>query len=154
MTRKIVGIAVAVLVLAVGATVALAAHERNEWQKDPVGHMVRHMAHRLDLTDAQQTQVRQIIEAERPNFQPLVQQMLAGRQQMMAAEKDGFDEAKVRAVANQQAQNIAAMIVIKERVQNKVYQILTPEQRIKFDQMRQQRIDRIQQWLAKSAPAS
>jgi periplasmic protein CpxP/Spy len=154
MKRKIVGIAVAAFVLMIGVTAALAAHERGEWQKDPVGHMVRHMSRRLDLSDAQQTQVRSILEAERPNVQPLVQQLLEGRRQMAAAEKDGFDEAKVRTIAAQQAQNITELIVIKERVQSKVYQVLTPEQRTKFDQMRQQRIDHMQQWLSKSAPAS
>jgi protein CpxP len=155
MSRKVLAIIIAAFLVLIGVTAALAQHERSAWQKDPVGHMVAHMARKLDLTDAQQTQIKSIIEAERPNLQPLLQEMLQNHQQMVSVEKEGFDEAKVRSVATQQAQTIADLIVIKERIQNKIYQqVLTPDQRVKFDQMQQKRMDRMQQWLSKSAPAS
>ena len=46
------------------------------------GHMLGYLAHKLDLTDAQQAQVKEILAKEKPAFQPLMLQMAQNRQQM------------------------------------------------------------------------
>lgn len=95
------------------------------------------IADHLGLTDAQKTEIKSIISAERPTVEPLVRQLAATRKQLRNVSKDGkFDEAQVRGLASQQAQTITELIVAKERVKSKIYNVLTPEQRTKADKMR------------------
>ena len=55
-----------------------------------------------------------------------------------------YDEAKVRTVANNQAQVIAQLLMEKEKIISNVYQnVLTPDQRVKADALRQRMADRI-----------
>jgi len=107
------------------------------------GHHMGFIAHKLGLSDAQKTQIRSMIQAERPNFQPLVKQLAANHQQMLVATRGGsFDEAQVRTLANQQAQTLAELMVVRERLIAKAYNtVLTPEQRTKADTLRQQMFD-------------
>ena len=48
-----------------------------------------------------------------------------------------FNETQVRILANQKAQAMADLIVARERVQSKVFAVLTPEQQSKLNQMRE-----------------
>ncbi|MGB7926462.1 MAG: Spy/CpxP family protein refolding chaperone [Pyrinomonadaceae bacterium] len=95
------------------------------------------IAERLGLTDAQKTEIKSIIVAERPAAEPLIRQLVATRKQLRDASSGGnFDEAEVRNLASRQAQTITELIVTRERVKSKIYNVLTPEQRAKADQMR------------------
>ena len=98
-----------------------------------VGRMTRH----LDLTEAQQTQVKAILEAERVKVAPLFARATKNRQQLRDSTASGkFDEAQVRSLAALQAQTMTEMIVEKERVKARIYnEVLTPEQRVKADQL-------------------
>jgi Spy/CpxP family protein refolding chaperone len=147
MKTKYLAIALA-LVIAAGGVTAVWAHAR---AGGPHGMMFgRHMgwiAWRLNLSDTQKTQIQSIIQAERPNFAPLVKQLAADHQQMLVATRGGsFDEAQVRTLANQQAQTLAELMVIRERVIAKAYNtVLTPDQKTKADALRQHMLDRISQ---------
>jgi Spy/CpxP family protein refolding chaperone len=103
------------------------------------------IARKLDLTDTQKAQIQSIIQAERPNFEPLVKQLASTHQQMLAATHGGsFDEAQVQTFANQEAQTLADVMVIRERVISKVYNtVLTSDQKTKADALRQQMLDRM-----------
>jgi Spy/CpxP family protein refolding chaperone len=80
-----------------------------------------------------------------------MQQLASQRQQMLAATQNGqFDEAKVQAIAGQQGQTLANLIVLRQELQSKIYGLLTPEQRTKFDQMQQRRLEHMQKWLGSS----
>jgi Spy/CpxP family protein refolding chaperone len=95
------------------------------------------VAERLGLTDAQKTEIKSILVAERPVAEPLFRQLVATRKQLRNMTGGGsFDEAQVRSLASQQAQTITELIVTKERVKSKVYQVLTPEQRATAEKMR------------------
>jgi Spy/CpxP family protein refolding chaperone len=98
------------------------------------------MAWKLDLTDAQQQQIRTMAKAEWPSVEPSLQKLADGQKQMLAATQGGsFDEAKVTAIAGEQSQTFAELLVTKERFVSQVYtNVLTPEQRTKADAMRQQ----------------
>jgi len=117
------------------------------------GHRMGWIARKLDLTDAQKTQIQALIQAEQPNFQPLVKQMAANHQQMLVATRGGsFDEEQVRRLASQQAQTLAQLMVIRERVIAKAYNtVLTADQRTKADTLRQQMLDRMSQRLQEQA---
>jgi len=114
------------------------------------GHM-GYMAKALNLTDAQKQQIKSIWQANRASSGPLMQQMAQNRLAMLTATSGGtFDQAKVTALANQQAQLTAQMTVQRESIQHQIYtQVLTPEQRTAADQLRQKQIDRINERLQK-----
>jgi Spy/CpxP family protein refolding chaperone len=153
MKRKNVLITLAVLVIGAGAMLAAQTAQRQmgQWHHGP-GGLMQHVTRVFNLTDAQQTQVKAMWESEKPNVIPLLQQLADGSKQMTAATPNGtFDEAKVAPIANEQAQTIAKLLVEKEKLSSKFYQILTPEQRTMFDTLRQQhetRIDNMLQHLA------
>ncbi len=113
------------------------------------GRMMHHIARYLDLTDAQKTQIKAMIEAEKPKFLPLAQQLANGRKQMLALTANGaFDQAKIQALATQQSQTLAQLIVMKEQLQSEIYnKVLTQEQRTKADQLRQKQSEHIDRWL-------
>jgi Spy/CpxP family protein refolding chaperone len=97
------------------------------------GHMMGFLAHKLDLTDAQQTQVKEIMAKEKPTFQPLMLQMAQNHQQMrQLVMASGFDEAKVRELATQQTQTMTELAVQRARVESELYQVLTPDQKTKL----------------------
>jgi len=121
------------------------------WAGHHHGDHMGYMAKALNLTDAQKAQVKSIMQANRTSMGPLMQQMEQNRLAMLTATSGGaFDQAKVTALASQQAQLRAQMTVMKESIQHQVYtQVLTPEQRATGDQMRQKQITRINERLQK-----
>ncbi len=147
MKTKYLAIALA-LVIAAGGVTAVWAHARAGGAHGMAfGRHLGWIAHKLDLSDAQKTQIQSMIQAERPNFAPLVKQLAADHQQMLVATRGGsFDEAQVRTLANQQAQTLAELMVIRERVISQVYNtVLTPDQKTKADTLRQHMLDRMSQ---------
>lgn len=91
---------------------------------------------KLNLTDAQKKEMHAVREEEMAKLKPLIQQLKAGREQLNALRKSGaFDEAKVRSIAKGQADNIIEMIVEKQRMQSRIYALLTPEQRAKAEEL-------------------
>ncbi len=107
-------------------------------------HIVAFMTDALDLTDAQQTQAKEILAREKANFQPLIQQMADGHKQIRALEEaTPFDEAAVRALATQHAQAMTELIVMKARVKSELFAILTPTQRTKATKIMNRHEDRM-----------
>ena len=155
MNRKRIVIGLAVLLVAVvAAAVGQSLTGRGgHWHKgDFLNRRLAHLTRTLDLSDAQQQQVKSLVEAQRPAFKSLIQQMASERQQMVAATQNGqFDAAKVQAIATQQGQIMANLIVARQELQSKIYGLLTPEQRTKFDQMQQRRLEHMQKWLGNSS---
>jgi len=100
------------------------------------GHMMGFLARKLDLTDAQQAQVKDILTKEKPTFQPLMLQMAQNHQQMrQMVMGTGFDEAKVRELASQQTQTMTELTVQRARVASELLQVLTPDQKAKLTTM-------------------
>jgi len=96
----------------------------------------RHMLKQLDLTSAQQDQVKAIWAKEKPTLQPLMQQMRQNHSAMSALEASGsFDEAKTRALATQNSQTMIQLQVEHARIKSEIVQILTADQKAKLAQM-------------------
>jgi Spy/CpxP family protein refolding chaperone len=149
---------VAVL-LAAAALLYGQAQQPNGWEPGMgMGHkrFLNHMAQALQLTDAQKAQIKSMWQAEKPTVQPLLQQLAENHKQMLAVTANGaFDQAKVTAIANQQSQTLAQLIVEKEKLQSQIYsQVLTPEQRTKADELRQKHAARIDQWLQQATTSA
>jgi periplasmic protein CpxP/Spy len=130
------------------------------WAGHHHGDHMGFMAKALNLTDAQKAQIKSMMHANRASTRPLMQQMAQNRVAMLTATSGGaFDQAKVTALASQQAQLMAQMTVQRQSIQSQVYnQVLTPEQRATADQMRQKQITRInermQKWSQSGAEGS
>lgn len=138
--------AITTVVVVVAFSAALLAHAHGglgAWHHGPEG-VIRHLTKVYGLSTQQQTEVRQMWESEKPVVMPLVQKLAATHKQMIAASANGnFDQAKVTALANEQGQTISQLVVEKEKMTAKFYTLLTPEQRTKFDRMRQRRMTHI-----------
>lgn len=99
------------------------------------GRMFGFFADYLDLTDAQQTQAKEIMAKEKPSLQPLLRQRMQAEKQLRELAMAGnFDESKVRDIANQQAQVMTEITVQKARIESELFQLLTPEQKTKLNQ--------------------
>ena len=117
------------------------------------GHMLGFFAHRLDLTDAQQAQVKDIMAKEKPTLKPLFLQLAQANHQLRQFEENGdFDEAQVRALAAQQSQTITELIVQKARIESEMLQILTPEQKTKFKELMDKHEQRLMNHVQNQAP--
>jgi len=98
-----------VAVVLTGTAYAAIRHERSN--RPIIDRIVGRLTKQLDLTAAQQTQVRSILETERPKVAPLLADVAKNRQQLHDSTAGGkFDEAQVRLIAAQQAQRIAVKI--------------------------------------------
>ena len=125
-----------VLALAVaGAALAQGMHHGMGHGFD-FDRMLSHYADVLDLSSSQQDQIKQIWAKEKPTLEPLMQQMHQFHGQMEQLTDNGtFDEAKVRALANQQSQTMVELAVQHARIKSEMLQVLTPDQRTKFSQL-------------------
>jgi Spy/CpxP family protein refolding chaperone len=135
-TNKIlIAVAAVVLVAAVAVSQTIKrVHMHGEGMFSE--HMLGYFADYLDLTDAQQAQVKDILAKEKPTLEPLFKQLAQGHHDLRQLEESGtFDEAKVRALAAQHAQAMTELIVQKARIHSELFQILTPEQKTKMAKM-------------------
>src|SRR5258705_4256847 len=140
MKRFIIWSTVALLLVAIGIIVARAdGSGRHGWggrgwsHHGPLGYL----AHELNLTDAQKSQIKSMWEAERPTVASLVQELVSEGKEMDSVTAQGsLDESKVQTIADRQGETIARLVVEQERVKAKVHAtVLNPEQRTKADQL-------------------
>jgi protein CpxP len=141
MKKRILVIA-SIAILVVGATVFAVAHGRlgmhgmGQGMGPGHGDMLEHMARALNLTDAQKPQVKAIMDATESTAKDIHAKLEENQKQLEAATANGqFDEGQVRTLANQKGQLEADMTVEHLRAMSKVFAILTPEQRVKAEEM-------------------
>ena len=110
--------------------------------------------HQLNLTDDQHAQVKQIMQAERPNMKPLMKQEFQSHQQMMQLITSGpFDQAKVTALASQEAQVHIQMEVEHAKIASQIYALLDSTQKAKVADMMAKHQQRMEQHEQNQAPA-
>jgi Spy/CpxP family protein refolding chaperone len=110
-----------------------AGHERGFEE----GRHLQRMAVVLDLSDAQQAQIKAILQSERQTVAPLQKSLQASREALrQAAQADTFDEAAVRSIAAGEAATRTELIVARARTQNRIHALLTPAQRAKAEKLR------------------
>lgn len=151
MPRKSIILVALLMAVAAGlATSAFAQHRHMGFGRHN-GWMLNHLTKQLDLTEAQQTQIKGIMAGEMTKIKPLLQQLRQNERAEQANTNATFDENQARAFANKQAQLTADLIVEKERMRSQVYAVLTPEQRQKAQQLMQERQQRRQERMKKHA---
>jgi periplasmic protein CpxP/Spy len=126
--QLIIAVLAVALIGAVAVSQTVTPHRHGGFDRHILGFMTDY----LDLSDAQQAQVKDILSKEKPTIQPLLDQLKQGHQSLLALETSGpFDEGRVRALATQQTQTMTELIVQKARIHNELFQLLTPDQKAK-----------------------
>lgn len=91
----------------------------------------------LDLSDAQRTQIRTIMQSRRDEFKALGEKARAARNRLQdAVRADGVNEEAIRTASGDLAQVQADIAVLRARVHQEVVATLTPEQQQKAKQLR------------------
>jgi Spy/CpxP family protein refolding chaperone len=104
------------------------------------GH-IEQLAQVLNLTDSQKEQARTIFRNARESSQPVQQELRQNRDRLTAAAKTA-SEPDIQRLAIEQGRLWGQLTAIRTEASAKFYQILTPEQRVKYEQMRQERRQR------------
>ena len=107
----------------------------------------------LNLSDAQQTQIKTVMQKEHPVIKPLMQQSRQIDQQLHQYAEGTYDEAKVRALATQKAQVEAELTVQKTRIHNELFQLLTTDQQAKMKEIEANHEARMQKHMHDAPPA-
>jgi Spy/CpxP family protein refolding chaperone len=115
------------------------------------GWMLKHMTKQLNLTAAQQTQIKGILADEKAKIKPMMQQLRQNEQAENANVNGTFNETQVRAFAGKQAQLMTDLIVAKQQTRSQVFAVLTPEQQQKALQLMQARQQHRQERMKKHA---
>lgn len=105
------------------------------------GFMRRHwdrIAQQLNLTDSQKQQSRAIFQQARQSARPLRQELQQNREALQAAAKTNQGDTQIQKLANEQGTLVGQLVAIRTEASAKFYQMLTPEQRAKADQMHNQ----------------
>lgn len=101
------------------------------------------MATRLNLTDAQKQQAKDIFTKSREAAKPLMQQLREESGKMRDLMKaDTLDEAAIKAQAAKLAPIKADLGILRVKAEREFRQILTPEQQQQLKAMREQRANR------------
>ena len=94
----------------------------------------------LDLTEAQQEQVRQLSQQNREQLRPLMDRVRAAQEaRRQAVEAIPFNEAQVRAAMKDLADVEADLAVAQARLHSDIYALLTAEQQQLLQQRRANR---------------
>lgn len=117
------------------------AINNHEWRPGSSmrGHFdVDRVAQALNLTDAQKAQAQTIFQQAKMSAEPIRQELRQNREKLSAAAKMSNNEADIQKLATEQGRLLGKLIAIHTEARAKFYQMLTPEQRVKDDQLRQQ----------------
>ena len=97
---------------------------------------IERMAEKLDLSESQLKQVREIQEKYRPEKQALRDKMKSSRQQLREVmQVENIDQAKVRKLAQQLGDLKAEKIVLRSQIRSEMNKVLSKEQREKMKGM-------------------
>ncbi|MGD8106217.1 ATP-independent periplasmic protein-refolding chaperone Spy [Pantoea sp. FN0302] len=138
--RKLTSILVASALAFGAATVAHAADEitpppagseQAMHHKGPMGHGPMGMFKNLNLTDAQKQQMRDIMKDARKDMKrPSLEERRANHAIIAA---DSFDRSKAEAQAEKMTANAKENALAMMETQNKLYNVLTPEQKKQYN---------------------
>lgn len=92
----------------------------------------------LELTPAQLAAIQTLAAQAKKQVQPLVQQLSQSETALDRATREPqFDDKRIRKLASEQSHILEQVLIAGSRLQRDIYEILTPEQRKKFEAMAQ-----------------
>jgi len=93
----------------------------------------------LNLTEAQRDQIFKIHHDQAPAFRDQMKKLRASREELQKlARADKLDQTAVRRAADAQGKALSDLAVMRVQTASQVRQLLTPEQRSRLDQVREQ----------------
>ncbi len=92
----------------------------------------------LNLTDAQKQQIRTIMQEKHGQMKGSWQQDKRGMHDLVAS--DSFDKTKAQAQIDKMSENYKTRMLSHLETQNKIYNILTPEQKKQFNEKFEKRL--------------
>jgi periplasmic protein CpxP/Spy len=102
--------------------------------------------HALELSDAQRTQVREVMQSQREDMQAISTRLReAHKAQREAIETVPVNEALVRATSQALAAVETDMALLQARIHSQVWGVLTPDQQAKAKELKAQREARAQE---------
>jgi len=102
---------------------------------------LQRLMHQVDLTDAQQSDIKEIIETSRTGTENVRQQLLDSRKAMRSlVTSSDYSIEKVRELADQQASLRAELAVARIDTMHRTLQVLTAEQQARVAKLREQRM--------------
>lgn len=110
----------------------------------PLKRLMRH----VDLSDAQQTEIKIIIETSRTGTESVRHQLRDSRKAMysMVTGSD-YSLERVRELAAQQAKLDEQLTIARIDTMHRALQVLTPEQRAVLAKLREQRVEKKKPWM-------
>jgi protein CpxP len=113
---------------------------RSEWRGRRGGDRVMgSFFGKLDLTDAQKAQLKQIRETSHQSLLPISKEIRAKRQEIRQASQGGaFDEALLTRKLTEIAPLEAKLMSERHRLHQEMLAVLTPEQKAKLEQSREE----------------
>ncbi len=106
----------------------------------PGGGLHPRMLSRLNLTDAQKEQIRNLHEGARTASEAHMEKARAAQDQLKAVvEAATFDEAAARSLLAVKSQAMIEMDVIRLRTDSAIYNLLTAEQKTQLEKLKQER---------------
>ena len=116
-------------------------------------HMLGFFADYLNLSDAQQAQMKSILQKEHPLMKPLFQQSRQIEHQLRQYAEGTYDEGKVRALATEKAQAEVELTVQRTRIHNELFQVLTSDQQAKMKEFEARHAARAEKRMHEAQPA-
>jgi protein CpxP len=108
------------------------------------GAMKGRMLRALNLTDAQKQQARGIFQQAKQSAKPLGQQLRTNRQALAEAVKAN-NVSLIQSLSREQGNLRGQLLAVRSEAMAKVYATLTPEQKAKADELRQNTRERMKQ---------
>jgi protein CpxP len=106
----------------------------------PPEAMIFHLLHGVDLSEPQRTQIKTLADAQREQMQTAMQSVHSQRQALrQLALSDKYDAAAVKAASEQLGRAEGDIARLAAEGVQKVYAVLTPEQRTSLQQRMSQR---------------
>lgn len=96
------------------------------------------VAQSLNLSESQRAQAKTIFQTARQTAQPIREELRQNREKLSAASKVPNNDAEIQKLAMEHGRLMGKLMAIRTQASAKFYQMLTPEQRVKADQMHEE----------------
>lgn len=102
------------------------------------GEVLDNLAQKLSLTDDQKQQAKSILEAARASAQPVAHQLRQQKLALRDAVKAGKPDADIDQLSSSAGALLGQLTAIRTKGFAKIYALLTPDQRVKAQQLDEQ----------------
>ncbi len=118
------------------------------------GRMGAPLFSQLQLSDTQRSEIHDIFTNSRDTIRPLMQQLREKQAALRQSSEGAFDEAAVKAQAQDIASLQAQLIVARAHIRNQVLGVLTDDQKARLSELRAERMQQFREWRRQhSAPS-